>query len=237
MDERELRRMLLQEACEPFRAAGRFAYHFARGKLGADPAFLALLRGGWLEGCRRVLDLGCGQGVLFAWLLAARRCHARGAWPAAWPAPPAVESMTGIDLLDAETRRARLALGDAARILRADLREAPLEPADAIVVLDVLHYLERHAQVELLRRIRAALAPGGVLLLRIGDAAGGLAFGISWVVDRLILAAKGSPTLPLACRSAREWCALLGATGFECEALPMSQGTPFANVLLRARAV
>ena len=34
---------LLDAACEPYRSAGRFAYHFARGKLRADPVYRAIL--------------------------------------------------------------------------------------------------------------------------------------------------------------------------------------------------
>jgi hypothetical protein len=32
-----LRKRLIDHASEPYRAAGKFAYHFARGKLGNDP--------------------------------------------------------------------------------------------------------------------------------------------------------------------------------------------------------
>jgi SAM-dependent methyltransferase len=228
---------LLQGASEPYRAAGRFAYHFARGKLRGDPAFHALLEHGWLAHSRRIVDLGCGQGLLFAWLLAARECHGHGAWPASWPAPPHFESLTGIELMGPETRRARAALGPAAHILQADLRDAPLPEADAIVVFDVLHYLERDAQERLLARMRAALPVGGVLLLRVGDAAGGLAFALSTWVDRLMLLARGHARTPLHCRSIAEWQRLLESLGFRSETVPLSRGTPFANVLLHARAV
>jgi hypothetical protein len=136
-----------------------------------------------------------------------------------------------------DTRRARKALGEAACIVQADLRAATLESVDAIVMLDVLHYLEPEAQVRLLAGMRAALAPGGVLLLRIGDAAGGLPFAISNWVDRLVLLARGHAPRHLHCRSVGEWQALLSAAGFSSEALPLSRGTPFANVLLHARAV
>lgn len=66
-------------------APGRFAYHFARGKLGGDPVFLALLERGLLSDRARILDLGCGQGLLAAWLLAARRQFESGELLAAGP--------------------------------------------------------------------------------------------------------------------------------------------------------
>ena len=40
-DERALQRALVDAASQRFRAGGRFAWHFARGKLGGDPMFLA----------------------------------------------------------------------------------------------------------------------------------------------------------------------------------------------------
>jgi hypothetical protein len=38
------------------------------------------------------------------------------------------------------------------------------------------------------------------------------------------------------CRSVAQWRILLGECGFESEAVPMSDGTLFANVLLIAHA-
>ena len=79
-----LRQRLLDRASAPYRAAGKFAYHFARGKLGGDPMFLALLQRGLIPDRSRILDLGCGQGLLAAWLLAARQLYDAGEWPAEW---------------------------------------------------------------------------------------------------------------------------------------------------------
>ena len=62
---------LAHAASARFRPAGRFAYHYARGKIGGDAAFAALLQQGMLPARPRWLDLGCGQGSLFALLLAA----------------------------------------------------------------------------------------------------------------------------------------------------------------------
>ena len=59
---------LIDRASEPYRGAGAFAYNFARGKLRSDPVFCALLERGLLLGRGHILDLGCGQGLLAAWL-------------------------------------------------------------------------------------------------------------------------------------------------------------------------
>ena len=201
-----------------------------------DPAFVALLERGWLSHSRRILDLGCGQGLLFAWLTAARDSFERGDWPPGWPAPPRFDRLVGIELMADETRRARAAVGHVAEFVQADLRDADLAPADAIVMLDVLHYLEPDAQERLLARMHAALSPGGLLLLRVGDASAGLPFRVSNWVDALVLLARGHSSTRVHCRTLAEWDALLGRVGFRSDAIPLSRGTPFANVLLHARA-
>jgi SAM-dependent methyltransferase len=227
---------LLEAACRPYRSAGHFAYHFARGKLRADPVYGAILALGLLQGCSRVLDLGCGQGLLTAWLRAAERCHEEGSWPYAWPAAPKSIATCGIELMTRDVQRARRALGPDAEFLHADIRTASFGAADAVVILDVLHYLAAASQQEVLRRVRAALPADGLLLLRVGDAAGGFRFHYGQWSDRLVMMMRGHGWVRTHCRSAAEWRVLLENCGFDSAALPMSQGTPFANVLLIGRA-
>jgi SAM-dependent methyltransferase len=226
---------LVEAASAPYRAAGRIAWQFARGKLRADPVFVAILARGLLGDSKRILDLGCGQGLLPAWLLAADAARCAGRWPADWPAPPAPGEYTGVEINPREVERARAALGQRARIIQDDIRHVDYGPADAIVLLDVLHYIDPASQEAVLTRARAALAPRGVLLLRVGDRDGGLAFILSAVVDRVVALVRRGRWIELSCRPLSEWRALLGRLGFATDALPMSAGTPFANVLLVAR--
>jgi SAM-dependent methyltransferase len=229
-------RALLDDASEPYRRAGRYAYHFARGKLRADPMFRAILERGLLRQCRQVLDLGCGQGLLSAWLLAAERCYARGDWPVGWPEAAQAPQVRGIELKEREVDRARCALGRACDVTQADIRSAAFGSADAVVLVDVLHYLRVEAQRDVLGRVRAALPSGGLLLLRVGDAAAGLRFRITSCVDKFAMLTRGHGLVTTYCRSVEEWRMLLREFDFESEAAPMSQGTPFANVLLIAHA-
>jgi SAM-dependent methyltransferase len=227
---------LIGLAAEPYRRADRFAYHFARGKLRRDPVFRAILEQGLLRGCRSVLDLGCGQGLFIAWLRAAHRLHAEGAWPLSWPAAPTVHCIRGVELMEREVLRAQQALGTDCNVSRGDIRSAEIGGHDAVVVFDVLHYLPEPCHHQVLQRIRKALPSGGLLLLRIGDADGGLRFRVGQVSDKLVLLFRGHGFAKLHCRGAAAWQALLSQHGFDSAATAMSAGTPFANVLLTARA-
>lgn len=239
-DTRVFIRSLVDRAAAPYRQAGRYAWHFARGKLGGDPAFAGLLQRGLLTGRDRVLDIGCGQGLLAAWLMAARDSAAQGRWPAGWPGAPRPAHVRGIELMQRDVDRAQAALKPAvdaaqASFVAADMCSAPFGQADAVVILDVLHYVPVAAQDDVLRRVRDALSPGGVLLLRVGDAAAGLPFRISNWVDFVVTTLRGHRLGQLHCRPLAEWRRALTSIGFRVEAHPMSEGTPFANVLLVAR--
>jgi 2-polyprenyl-3-methyl-5-hydroxy-6-metoxy-1,4-benzoquinol methylase len=229
---------LVDEAAAPYRAAGRFAYHFARGKLGGDPVFAGLLAHGLITGNARILDIGCGQGLLASWLLSAKALHDSGDWPAHWPAAPNPRSIHGIELMPRDVERAQRALANfnnVATFTIADMCNTDFAKADAVVILDVLHYVGIAAQNDVLRRVRDALAPHGILILRVGDAGAGVPFTMSTWVDHVVMFARGHRNVRLVCRPLTAWCTALTELGFAVSTLAMNQGTPFANVLLIAK--
>jgi hypothetical protein len=59
---------LLEQATLPYRSLGSLVWRFARGKLGGDPVFAGLLQRGLNPPDARVLDIGCGRGLLAALL-------------------------------------------------------------------------------------------------------------------------------------------------------------------------
>lgn len=233
----QFRRTLLDRAAQPYRSAGTFAWKFAQGKLKGDPAFFGLLEHGLLPDGKRLIDLGCGQGLLASWLLEARALNESGNWPATWPAAPKIENIWGLELMPKDVARARAALGGRAIIEQGDIRTADFGKADVAIILDVLHYISYEAQEDVLRRIRAALPAGGTFITRIGDAAGGLPFYFSNWVDHAVFFLRGHRSYKVYCRTLTEWLEVLQRNGFEAKPLPMHKGTPFCSVMLIAKAV
>ena len=234
---RELRRALVNAASVRYRPAGRFAYYFARGKLGIDPLFIDLLRLGVLPPEARILDLGCGQAVLAAWLLAARERFEAGQWPADWPPPPHLRRLHGLELMPSDVARAASAFAGESRVQveQADICTHAFESVNVVTIFDVLHYLGPEHQAGVLRRIRAALGPGGLLLARVGDETGGLRFDLSRWVDQAVTWVRGHGILSMYCRPAAAWAEALRAIGFQVRIVPTEGGPPFANTMLIAR--
>lgn len=225
---------LLDKATEPYRSAGRFAWHFARGKLSGDPVFAGLLEMGAIGNGTRVLDLGCGQGLLASWLRAARQLYEEGFWQTTWPEPPRLASYRGIELMLSDVQRASVAGAENVEFVQGDIRTADFGKADTVVILDVLHYITPEEQEQVLTRVREALLPSGKLVLRIGDADGGLPFFYSKLVDMVVFFMRGHRVAKLHTRSLGEWRELLNRLGFSVESMPMNKGTPFASTLLLA---
>ena len=214
-------RALARQAAARYPARDRYARHFAFGKLTGDPIFRHVLESGLIPAHARLLDLGCGQ-ALTAALLTVEGQH--GDW-----------RYHGIDLSSRDIERARAALPSNCEVAAGDIRDAAFGVADTVLVFDVLHYIGPDAQVDVLRRIREALLPGGTLLMRVADASGGWRFRYTQAVDLAVTRLRGHRVSRLHSIPLPERIRQLESLGFRVEPRPMSQGTPFANVLLVAR--
>jgi O-methyltransferase involved in polyketide biosynthesis len=142
--------------------------------------------------------------------------------------------LQGIELREDRVRAARQALAGE-EVTHGDLRGLDLQPCAVVAILDVMLYLDEAEQQRLLDRVAAALEPGGLLLLREADAGAGFAFRVTKWSERIAGAMRGEFGRPLHYRNAIQWIAELAGRGFDVDAEPMSQGTPFANVLFVAR--
>jgi hypothetical protein len=70
----------------------------------------------------------------------------------------------------------------------------------------------------------------------VGNADGGLRFRYTQWVDKVVMLIRGHWLVTTHCRSIAQWRQLLQECDFDVQATPMSEGTPFANVLLVAQA-
>jgi SAM-dependent methyltransferase len=231
---RKLRKRLAGRAASRYRAGDLWAYYFALCKLRNDPFYSVLLAEGWIPPNARILDLGCAQGLLAAWLLAAQESHSAGVWDSTCPVPVSIASYRGVDRSAAEIRRAQQALGGQAEFAVGDMAHADLSGTTLIVLLDVLHYLDYAAQRNFLRLVRAALPADGMLLLRIGDSDGSMSARISGWVDRLVVRLRSSGDGALCRRPLKEWLALLEDIGFRVQEVARQRSLGYVNCLLRA---
>lgn len=181
--------------------------HLVEGFLGAMPGLPARLTAGV-----RVLDLGCGNG------------HAVNVAAQTFPA----SQFLGIDIdgdliARAEAERAGLgltnvdfAVGDAAEL-------APQPPFDVITAFDAVHHLR--VPVQVLRRVRAALAPGGVFVMvdakfsshlesNVGNPFAPLCYSISLMYCTTVSLAEGGPGLG-AMWGTELACDMLSSAGFD----------------------
>ena len=225
-------------AARPYMAVGRFVHGMAKGKLTGDRVFEYVLSQGLLSSPLKILDLGCGLGLLAALIHSCQQAQADDSWPSDWPGAPAAEQVIGIELMPKDAERGRQALahiGPFARFVLGNIHDTPYPKIDAVVIFDVLHYLPYDAQVDVLNKIKVALGESGLLLLRIGDKSAGLGFKISQWTDRVVALARGLRKPPTFCRTLEQWETLLHEHGFHTSSTPIGNGFSFSNVLITAR--
>lgn len=109
------------------------------------------------RGVRRVLDVGCGSGLLLATILEA--------------CPEAQGTGVELDPAAAELARTNLAragLDARATVVTGDVRGDVLDQGaayDLVLLANVIYYVPLHERVALLRSLRHALAPEGALIV------------------------------------------------------------------------
>jgi SAM-dependent methyltransferase len=142
-----------------YRYQGRYLEQYVFWKLWLDRMFPFLDKIVPRKGF--ILDLGCGPGLATHWL--AQFTDTR--------------TFLGVDYDADKIRTAQRTVGENERIRfeLADILEMDYPACDAILLLDVLHYWRPEKQQAILKKARAALPPGGKLVLREAAKAAGQA--------------------------------------------------------------
>ena len=134
-----------------YRFQGPYVSQFAYWKMKTDPLFRAVEKAAPARG--EILDLGCGYGLVAHWLTLftpERRVR-------------------GVDFDADKIRVAQVTARANAQVSfeRRDILEWPEFPAcDCVLLCDVLHYFPHELKAEVLRKMFAALRPGGCLIIR-----------------------------------------------------------------------
>ena len=149
---------LARRASDRYVGTSITAWEFARGKLRGDPLYREVLIRGWLPSGGRLLDIGCGQGLMLALLAEAGRVARDGPGPAG-ARLPRFERMVGIELRAHRARLARAALGPDADIIESDARTILPGGCRAVLLFDVLHMMSEGDQEALLSAAVGALGP------------------------------------------------------------------------------
>jgi len=197
---------------------------YVRGKLAMDPVYQQVCEG--LGQVERVLDLGTGLGLLP--LLLAHRGQAR--------------ELIGLEWDAAKVQSARLAAsrlsdgtGPTLRFDDADVRRQALPEADAIFLIDVLHYYPLLEQQQLLARAAAALRPAGRLVVRETDRESRSL--LTRLLESAAVRLRWNKGPGLSFRSAEELRSELEGLGLRVRARPASSVVHRGNLLLWAERV
>ena len=226
---------LVDAAAARYLPFGIGPWEFARSKLKHDPMYLGVLEDGVLPARGRLVDLGCGPGLMLALLASAKAQFRAGDWPAGWPDAPVDLELLGLELRPDAARRAREVLGTEATVEERDLMQGDVPDGDAYLVFDVLHLMPCDAQDRLLEVVARSLPPGGVLVLREADAAGGWRFQLIRLGNRIVAILHGRRRRGFHFRTAQAWRDRLESLGFAVDEARTPNRTPFANVTFYAR--
>jgi uncharacterized protein (DUF2062 family) len=211
---------LARRAADRYAVTSLTAWEFARGKLRGDPVYRDVVLGEWLRRGGSLLDIGCGQGLMLALLAETGR----------------FERLVGIEMRPHRARLARAALGTDAEIIEADARSASLDRFRVVLLFDVLHLMSEADQDALVSTAAEALEPGGVILVREVDAAGGWRFRAVRAGNRLTALFSGVGLQAFTFRSLAGWRECFSRHGLDTAVVPASAGTPFANHLFTLTA-
>jgi uncharacterized protein (DUF2062 family)/2-polyprenyl-3-methyl-5-hydroxy-6-metoxy-1,4-benzoquinol methylase len=224
---------LIRQTSDRYLHTSLTAWEFARGRLRTDSVYRTAACAGLLRSGRVLVDIGCRQGLMLAFLIDARRAFRAGIWPPGAAAPPEFERVVGVEARPRLVRLARQALGGEAEIVQAGAIAFSPEPCHTVLMLDVLHEMNAEQQESVLAAIVSALDPGGVVLVREANADAGWRLGMVRAINRLGALALGRWRRRSHFRTMTQWLVCFDRLGLEAEVVPVEDGTPPGSVLFR----
>ena len=197
----------------------RWIQGYARGKLSTDPAFAAVVTEIGAHPAP-VLDIGCGIGLLGHYLRA-----------------------TGVDSeylgIDADARKIAAARAGAGWRLRLDFEHASAEAMPRwrghVVMLDMLHYLERERQQSLLAQAAGHVGPGGTLFVRNVLRDSTWRFQVTRAEEALLRCSRWIRVPTRHYPSAEDIHGVLAGSGLSVSIAPLWGRTPFNSYMIRGR--
>lgn len=189
-------------------------YYYSIGKIGLDPAY-PVVAGTLRDSPRPLLDIGCGMGLLAAYL----RAHGHGT------------PISGMDIDEKKILLANQLLGaEQAQFHAKDALDYPDHHGD-VVMLDVLHYFDDQDQRDLLQKIADSVAPGGVALIRVGLNQPNWRYALTRMEEWFVKFSRWIPTSGWNFPTQEEVLAPFGGEDFSAEVCPMWGYTPFNSYL------
>ena len=181
-----------------FRTVEAYPRMFARFKLRLDPLFDDLPRMlAAKKEIKTIVDIGCGYGIPACWCLETLK-EAR---------------IAAIDPDPERVRVAGLAMGDRGTVIQGwapDMPSLPGDPADVVLLLDMLHYVDDEIAASVFRKSFQMLAPGGLLVARCTVRLSGRP-SWSWRLEKARIQLSGHEAWY---RSPQEMAGLLSKAGF-----------------------
>lgn len=194
-------------------------YYYAHGKIALDPAYPLVARV-LKDSPRPLLDIGCGMGLLASYLRASEH-----------RAP-----IYGMDVDGEKVRLAQDLLGRENTSFHAgDALTTFPEHSGDVVMLDVLHYFSDEQQQQLLEKMAASVAPGGVVLIRVTLNEPTFRFAMTRLEEWFVKFVRWIPVTGSNFPTREEVAAPFRQAGFEEDIRPMWGMTPFNSYLFSYR--
>jgi len=193
-------------------------YYYAIGKIALDPAYPAVASA-LRDSKRPLLDLGCGMGLLAAYL----RANGHRA------------PILGLDVDKQKIDVAQKVLtSKEERFRTGDAMNFPEHSGD-IVMLDVLHYFSDEDQQRLLKKIAASIAPRGVALIRLALNESNWRFAATKLEEWFVHFSRWIPTCGWNFPTREEVLIPFSQEGLDGDVRPMWGLTPFNSHLFTFR--